>query len=167
MSVLSPTSVPGFATISPPFRRPINAMNNPMPTAMPFRMLGLIASITASRTLSSVNTRKATPEMNTRPSAVCHALEMPSAPRLMTTDTKKKFSPIPGASAIGYRAYTPMKTDARADATHVATSTAPKSIPVGFPARSVDRTAGWTTMMYAIVRNVVRPARASVRTFVP
>jgi hypothetical protein len=50
---------------------------------------------------------------------------------------------------------------ANAVARHVAVSTAPKSIPAAF------KTAGCTKMMYAIVKNVVRPARASVRTVVP
>src|SRR5262245_41611228 len=43
---------------------------------------------------------------------------------------------------------------------HVAESTAPKSMPV------VERTAGWTKMMYDIVMNVVSPARISVRIVV-
>src|SRR5215467_7789583 len=42
----------------------------------------------------------------------------------------------------------------------VAVSTAPRSIP------AAPMTAGWTNRMYAIVRNVVTPARTSVRTVV-
>jgi len=41
---------------------------------------------------------------------------------------------------------------------------ASKSIPVGCPNITPESTAGCTTMMYAIVRNVVTPARISVRT---
>ncbi len=76
-------------------------MNSPMPTAMPFRMLGLMASITASRTPKMVSRMKATPDRNTIPSAVCQASGTPIPPSAMTTVTKKKFSPMPGASAIG------------------------------------------------------------------
>src|SRR6187401_162317 len=54
-----------------------------------------------------------------------------------------------------------MMSVAIADATHVAVSTAPASIP------AADNTAGCTKMMYAIVRNVVVPARISVRMVVP
>ncbi len=41
---------------------PISTMNSPMPTAMPLRMLGLIASINFSRTPSIESSRKTTPE---------------------------------------------------------------------------------------------------------
>ena len=54
-----------------------------------------------------------------------------------------------------------MRSVARADARHVAVSTAPASIP------AADITVGCTKMMYAIVRNVVTPATTSVRTVVP
>ena len=80
----------------------------------------------------------------------------------MMTETKKKFSPMPGASAMGYFAHSPIRIVAAPDTTHVASSTAPKSSPVGFPVKSVDSTAGCTKMMYAIVRNVVMPATTSV-----
>ena len=70
---------PARPTISPACWRPMNAMNSPMPTAMPFRMLGLIASMTASRTRSSVSRMNATPDRNTIPSAVCQASGTPSA----------------------------------------------------------------------------------------
>ena len=42
----------------------------------------------------------------------------------------------------------------------VATNTPPKSIPVP----SVDKIAGLTTMIYAIVKNVAKPATISVLT---
>ena len=41
---------------------PMTTMNSPMPTAMPLRMLGLIASISFSRTPSVESSRKTTPE---------------------------------------------------------------------------------------------------------
>ena len=45
----------------------------------------------------------------------------------------------------------------------VATNTPPKSIPVP----SVDKMAGLTTIIYAIVKNVAKPANNSVFTLVP
>ena len=41
---------------------PISAMNKPMPMAMPLRMLGLMASMSFSRTPSIDNSRNKTPE---------------------------------------------------------------------------------------------------------
>ena len=76
-------------------------MNRPMPAAIPLHKLGLTASITASRNRTSASTMKITPDKNTIANAVCHACGTPSAVRLMHTLTKKKFSPMPGASAIG------------------------------------------------------------------
>ncbi len=48
-------------------------MNRPMPTAMAFCMLGLMASMIARRTRSSDSTTQITPERNTTPSAMRHA----------------------------------------------------------------------------------------------
>jgi hypothetical protein len=95
------TSVPAFGTMMPALRSPMNAMNRPMPAAMALRMLGLIASMIASRTPTSDSTRNRTPATNTSPSATRHGSATPAAPRVMITDTKKKFSPMPGASAMG------------------------------------------------------------------
>ncbi|GIK14874.1 MAG: hypothetical protein BroJett002_35810 [Candidatus Brocadia sinica] len=53
-----------------------------------------------------------------------------------------------------------MKMQAMALAMHVATITDPKSIP------QVESTAGWTKMIYDIVRKVVVPAKTSVRRLV-
>ena len=53
-----------------------------------------------------------------------------------------------------------MSSVARAEARQVAVSTAPPSIP------AADITVGCTKMMYAIVRNVVTPARTSRRMVV-
>jgi hypothetical protein len=94
-------------------------------------MLGLMESSTASRTPITDKIRKITPEMNTIPSAARHGSGTPAAASVMMTDTKKKFSPIPGASAMGYFAHSPMTIVAAPDTTHVARSTAPKSKPVG------------------------------------
>ena len=105
-------------------------------------MLGLIESRTASRTPTTDSTRKMTPEMNTMPSAARHGSATPAAPSAMMTDTKKKFSPMPGASAIGYRAHRPIRMLAAPETRQVASSTAPKSRPVGVPVKSVESTAG-------------------------
>ena len=58
-----------------------------------------------------------------------------------TTVRKKKFSPIAGARAMGYRAASAMMIVATAAEMHVAAMTAPKSIP------ACDSTAGCTKMM--------------------
>ena len=86
---------------TPPSTRPMNVMNRPMPTAIPLRMLRLMAFRIASRMPEAEISQKMTPDTKTMPSAVCQALGMPRAVTLMMTDTKKKFSPMPGASAIG------------------------------------------------------------------
>lgn len=54
-----------------------------------------------------------------------------------------------------------MSMHANALEMHVAVMTAPKSIP------QPESTAGWTNMMYDIVKNVVEPATVSVLVFVP
>ena len=77
------------------------------------------------------------PEMNTAPSATCQ--EYPITPQ--TVMAKKRFRPIPGARAMGYLASSPISSVARALEIHVATITAPLSIPVE------DRTAGCTKMI--------------------
>ena len=80
----------------------MKAMNSPMPAAIACRMLGLIAFITASRAPTSDSTRNSTPETNTAPSAVAHGTAAPAAAAIGTAvKTKKKFSPMPGAWAIG------------------------------------------------------------------
>jgi hypothetical protein len=59
---------------------------------------------------------------------------------------EEEFLPIPGARAPDTARRAP-KIEAMAEPRQVATSTAPKSSPVGFPMRSVDKTDGWTKMM--------------------
>ena len=58
------------------------------------------------------------------------------------------------------------KIVATAAARQVANKAASDESPVGLPAKSVERIAGLTKMMYAIVRKVVNPARISVRIVV-
>ena len=69
---------------------------------------------------TSVRIRKATPERKTAPSAVSHGTPMP----LTTVYVKYAFSPMPGASAIGYRANAPIRIVANAADRHVAANTA-------------------------------------------
>ncbi len=71
------------------------------------------------------------------------------------------FRPMPDASANGRLAIRPMHTHMRA---------APSAVAVAAPANgtpAADRMPGLTKMMYAMVRNVVTPARSSVLAFVP
>src|ERR1700730_2793140 len=68
---------------------------------------------------------------------------------------------MPGAIAIGYRATNPIIRLPNAAAKQVAAVTA----AIGIPAS--NRMDGFTKTMYAIVMNVVAPARISVRQFVP
>ena len=91
------TKVAEFATITPPFFRPMNAMKRPMPhvTAI-FRWCGIAAMI-FSRTPVTESARKITPLTKTMPSASCHGT--PRAPQIVKV--KKALMPIPGASAMG------------------------------------------------------------------
>jgi hypothetical protein len=68
---------------------------------------------------------------------------------------------MPGARAIGYRAKIPIARLPNAAERQVAAVTAAAGMPVSL------KIEGFTKMMYAIVRNVVRPARISVRKVVP
>jgi len=68
--------------------------------------------------------------------------------------------PIPGAIAIGVLDINPVAIVANPAAIHVTAISAFLSIPV------LDRISGCANMMYAIVKNVVAPARTSVLTLV-
>ena len=72
-----------------------------------------------------------------------------------TVYAMKAFSPIYGAIAKGRLAYNPIRKVPKDALTIVATIDAPKGIP------AASRIFGLTTMMYAIVTNVVKPARIS------
>jgi hypothetical protein len=72
--------------------------------------------------------------MNTAPSATCQPLAKPAAVAAgIAEKTKKKFSPMPGACAMGYRASQAMSAVASAAEIQVAVVTAPKSMPVSRP----------------------------------
>ena len=81
----------------------------------------------------------------------------------ITPNVKNAFNPIPGASAIGQLAHKPMINVPTTAAIIVAVNTAPNSMPEP----SVLKIAGFTTVMYAIVKKVARPAITSLRTVVP
>ena len=104
---LSVTHVSGCICTSPAFCRPMKAMNSPIPTAIPFRRLALIVSSNIRCTPNSESNRNNTPEMNTTPSATCQASVSPArtaaspAAAGIAENTKKKFSPMPGAWATG------------------------------------------------------------------
>ena len=80
----------------PALTSPMKAMNRPIPAAMACLSELGIASITISRTRRKVSRKKTTPETNTAANATCH-----DTPRPSTTERKKKFSPMAGASATG------------------------------------------------------------------
>ena len=142
------TAEPGSLMISPVFCKPMNAMNSPMPAAMPFFRLGEMALKIISRNPISERIRNKTPEIKTQPSATCQPFAKPAAVAAgITENTKKKFSPMPGAWAMGYRASKAMSAVASAAARQVAVITAPKSMPVFIPNIAPDSTAGCTTMM--------------------
>ena len=86
------TPVPGLTTTSCAFRSPMNAMNKPIPTAIPYFRLGLTASNSFFRTPTREMTTKITPATNTAPSAAAHGSEAPAAAATgMAVRTKKKF----------------------------------------------------------------------------
>jgi hypothetical protein len=72
-----------------------------------------------------------------------------------TVNAMKAFSPIYGAIAKGRFAYNPIRRVPNDALTIVATIDAPKGIP------AASSIFGLTMMIYAIVTNVVRPARIS------
>ena len=85
--------------------------------------------------------RKALPEFDvTLPGLGFHRGHVhPIAPH--TVKAKTKLWPIAGASATGCLPHQAIRTQASAEATHVANSTPPGSIP------HADNTAGWTNRM--------------------
>src|SRR3954451_24065978 len=68
---------------------------------------------------------------------------------------------MPGARAIGYLAKPPMRKLPKAAERQVAAVTAARGMPVSC---SID---GFTKTMYAMVTDVVKPARISVRQVAP
>ena len=100
--VFSFTAVPASLMITPACCNPINAMKSPIPVAIPFFRLGLTALKISSRNPTSDKIKNNTPETNTTPSATCHPFVKPAAVAAGSAEkTKKKFSPMPGAWAMG------------------------------------------------------------------
>ena len=151
-----PTSVAGLSTTTPAFLNPMIAKNKPIPAPIPSfieRGIELMIYFLAGVTLSAMNT---IPAIKTAASACWKVYPIPK----ITPNVKKAFSPIPGASATGHLAHSPIINVPITAAMIVAVNTAPKSMPVP----SVERIAGFTTVMYAIVKNVATPAMISVFT---
>jgi hypothetical protein len=73
---------------------------------------------------------------------------------------KKAFSPMPGASTKGNLAYIAITAVPTMAEMIVVVNTAPLSIPAS------ARMLGFTARIYAIVRNVVIPARTSLFTVI-
>ena len=88
--------------MSPVFCKAMNVMKSPMPAAMPFFMLGEMALKIISRSPINDRIKNNRPDTNTQPSATCQPLAKPAAVAAgITVNTKKKFSPMPGACAMG------------------------------------------------------------------
>ena len=101
--------------------------------------------------------RNIIPSTNTAARASCH-----DAPIVNTTpNTKKAFKPIPGARAKGKFAHSPMTIHPMNAAIAVANKASSNGIPAN------ESIAGFTTKMYAIVRNVATPALISVSNELP
>jgi hypothetical protein len=69
--------VPCAATMTPASTRPMNAMKRPTPPATAANSARGIALMISWRTPTTVSARKATPDKNTQPSAVCQGTPMP------------------------------------------------------------------------------------------
>jgi hypothetical protein len=139
--VRSPSAryVAGFCTTRPPFFRPMNAMNSPMPTAMAnFSDMGMAFS-TASRRFVSTRIVTRMPSTITTAIACC---QLKPIPRIKVNATMA-FRPRPEARASGKFAKTPIAMLVAAAATHVAKNTADTESPVP----SVPRIAGLTKIM--------------------
>jgi len=108
-----------------------------MPAGMPARTAGGSASITASRRPVGASARNARPATRFAASASCQV--KPIAPQ--TVKTKNTLCPIAGASANGWLASAAMRKQASAEATQVAKSTPPGSMPAS------ASSAGWTKRM--------------------
>jgi len=100
---------------------------------------------------------KIRPSTKTAARATCQA--MPIAPT--TVKVKYAFRPIPGAKAKGRFAHSPITVHPTKAAIAVANKASSNPIPVP------ESIAGLTNKIYAIVRNVVIPARISLSTVLP
>ena len=111
-------------------------MNRPMPTPMARRRSTGMARATASRSPSRTQARTIAPSSTMRPIA---PRQPPAAGA--TWNATKAFSPIPGASAIGTFAPSPMRIEARPAVSAVAATAASAGTP------AADRIDGLATRM--------------------
>ena len=132
----------GAAASRPAQRSPITAIMSPMPATIPCRNGSGTTSMSLERSPNSELARKRTPAMQVAASACCHVRpKPPAAAAPQSVNAKKKLSPIPGASATGRRAKRPADAVASAAPRHVATITAPVSMP------AAPSTTGFTNTM--------------------
>ncbi|OQA21254.1 MAG: hypothetical protein BWY60_00753 [Actinobacteria bacterium ADurb.Bin346] len=138
---------------------PIKAINRPMPT--PIAYFSPIGMAFMRIILSFVRTiiRTSRPSITIIPIACCHVIPSPSIIVNVTT----AFIPIPEASAKGVFETSPIMMLIMPAPRHVDTTAASKGMPVAPP---LERIAGLTNIMYAIVMNVVTPATISRLTVV-
>ena len=155
--LLSVTKVAGLGTITPPFLRPMNAMKIPRPTEIAWRNETGIASMIASRRPQNTNRSMTIPSMNTIAIDVCQSLLVIRGKVNATIASRPK----PVASATGRFEISPIRMVTRPEPMQVAVIAAFKGIP------ACTKIAGLTAIIYAIAKNVVRPALHSCETEEP
>ena len=110
-----------------------------MPAAAAARNGAGIAIAICSRRGVADTSRNSTPAQNTMPSAVCHGTWFCST----IVNAKNAFRPMPGATANGSFAYSPIRS-VIVDATSTVAVITPAN---GTPVPGDDRIAGLTTTM--------------------
>ena len=144
--------VDSLATMMPPPLRPMNAMNKPMPMPIAWRKLTGIASMTALRKPQATRIRITIPSRKTMAIATRQSTAAPPRQSVYATIA---LMPMPDASAIGLFAIRPIAMVMIAAPKHVAVSAASNGTP------ATTSIFGFTAMMYAIARNVVKPPMIS------
>jgi hypothetical protein len=115
----------------------MRAMKRPMPTAAARRRVTGTALVSIFRICPIVRRKKTTETSTMMPRPVCQGTPIPT----QIVKAKKALSPIPGASATGKLATSPISRVAKALA-----RTVPRNAPAaGMPAAA--RITGFTTMM--------------------
>ena len=137
----------------PPFSSPINAMNKPMPPAIAYFRFMLIAFAIILRIFIKEITKKINPEQKITASPSRHTCGSFKgsfncfAQMGSRVSTKSTFAPIPGASATGYFATSPIKNDPSAEARQTEVKRAIWSIPVGCSKSAPDSITGCRKMI--------------------
>ncbi len=142
------TSVAGWSITMPALCSAIMPRKKPMPAAMASLSEAGMEFISQRRNGSRLRNKNSRPATNTAASAICQLNPIP----LTTPNVKKALMPMPGAKPAGKLAKKPMMKQAIADATQVATNTAPKNSSfAAFPSLATsitpDRIAGLTKTM--------------------